>query len=68
MKIYESTLESAYELHSTGAFQQLRGRLFWIQIDSEAPTLLMHTPKCTAMLKEALAGPKRHLYHIPRSV
>ena len=39
----EIFLTHPYEYHSSGSFQQLRGRLYWIQLDSECPALFKHT-------------------------
>jgi len=57
-----------YEYHSTGSFHQLRGSLYWITFDSNAPTLLNHTKKQSDVLKEVLSGIDHHVLHISKSI
>jgi len=64
----ETFITRPYELHSTGSFQQLRGRLYWIQLDSACPTLLGHTPERVRMLTDALESIGQHLVRFPHSV
>jgi len=57
-----------YELHSSGEFHQLRGRLCWILIDSEAPSLFDQNQHRTELLKESLASFRHHIIRPPRSI
>ena len=57
-----------YELHSSGEFHQLRGRLCWILIDSEAPSLFDQNQRRTELLKESLASFRHHIIRPPRSI
>jgi len=57
-----------HEMHSTGTSRQMRGRLYWIQLDSECPCLLMQTPQCSALLQKALAGLDTPILRIPQSI
>lgn len=64
----ETFITRPYELHSTGSFQQLRGCLYWIQLDVSCPTLLGHTPERVRMLTNALGSIQGHLVRFPQSV
>ena len=64
----ETFITRPYELHSTGSFQQLRGRLYWIQLDASCPNLLGHPPQRVRMLVDALESISQHLLRCPRSV
>ena len=57
-----------YELHSTGSFNQLRGRLYWINLDAESGTLLGLSDKNIAILKRTLSELDNHIVQIPRAV
>ena len=57
-----------YEYHSTGEFHQLRGTLYWVQIDSECPTLLNQTKEHSDLLKEALTSLKTPIFRVPNSI
>ncbi len=64
----ETFITRPYELHSTGSFGQLRGRLYWIQLNVSCPTLLGHTPERVRMLVNALGSIQQHLVRFPQSV
>lgn len=57
-----------HEIHSTGDFGQLRGRLCWIQLDSECPDLLMQRPECAQMLCKALASIHPPILRVPQTI
>ena len=57
-----------HEIHSTGDFGQLRGRLCWIQLDSECPCFLMQRTECVEMLRQALESINHPILHVPRTV
>jgi len=57
-----------YEIHSTGDFGQMRGRLCWIQIDSECPSLLMQSPKGVEILRQALKSLKNPVIRVPPTI
>ena len=57
-----------YQDHSSEPFYQQRGSLYWIQLDSECPTLLAQTPETVALLQNALKSLNRHVIHTPFSV
>ena len=57
-----------HEVHSTGSFQELRGRLYWIQLNSRCKTLLGHSPERAQMLQNALESIDNHILRIPQSV
>ena len=57
-----------YEYHSTGSFHQLRGSLYWINIDCNAPTLLNHTKEQSDVLKKVLLNIDHHVLRIPKSI
>ena len=57
-----------HQFHSSGPFYQQRGSLYWIQLDSECPTFLNQTPEVISLLRETLAGFKRHLIRPPASI
>ena len=56
------------EYHSTGSFQQQRGRLYWFHLDSECPALLLQTPHTSDLLKKALAELDHHVLRVPCSI
>lgn len=55
-------------VHSTGPFQELRGRLYWIQFNSQCDTLLGHSPERSRMLQNALNSIDNHILRIPQSI
>jgi len=57
-----------HQLHSTGAFRQLRGRLYWIQLSSTCTSLLGHSERRSALLQQALASLDNHVIKLPNSV
>jgi len=56
------------EIHSTGSFQQQRGRMYWFHLDSECPALLMQTPHISDLLKKALSDLQHHVLRVPNSI
>ena len=56
-----------YEYHSTGEQSQQRGRVYWLQIDSDTPVLFRQTAACSELLREALGRLDKHVVHIPQS-
>ncbi|MGN1410391.1 MAG: AraC family transcriptional regulator [Eubacteriales bacterium] len=57
-----------HEVHSTGSFRELRGRLYWIMLDSQCKTLLGHSPERSQMLQDALRSLNNHILKVPQSV
>jgi len=57
-----------YEYHSSGAFQQLRGRLYWIQFDSEFPALLGHNREKSDILRAALESLDHSILRVPKTI
>ena len=57
-----------YEYHSTGSFHQLRGSLYWINIDYNAPALLNHTKEQSDVLKRVLLSIDHHVLRIPKNI
>ena len=64
----EVFITKPHECHSTGEFRQLRGHLYWIQLDESCPALLKQTPECSDFLKQELKSINRHLIRVPQSV
>jgi len=64
----EVFITKPYEFHSTDTFQQLRGSLYWIQLDSKCPSLLNHAEEYSNFLKEALASLNTPVLRIPKSI
>ena len=58
-------LTRPYQVHSTGSFCQQRGRLWWIQIDSNADRLFGQSEECTVFLKQALNRCMNHIRFVP---
>jgi len=59
---------SPYEEHSTGTFPQMRGQMYWMQLDSACPALLGQSPEGSGLLKESLAAVSHHLLSVPRAI
>lgn len=57
-----------YERHSTGDYKQLRGCLYWIQLDADCRGLLGQTPESVALLNDALSSLDNPVIPVPRSV
>lgn len=56
------------EYHSTGPFQQQRGKLYWFQLDSDCSALLMQTQQTSELLKKSLAELHHHVLRVPFSI
>lgn len=56
------------ECHSTGDFRQLRGRMYWLHLDADCPSLLGLSAESAALLKRSLAEIAHHVTRIPRAV
>ena len=57
-----------HERHSTGSFNQLRGRMYWINLDIESYSLLGLSAQNIDLLKSALSNIDNRIIQIPRSV
>jgi AraC-like DNA-binding protein len=57
-----------HERHSTGNFNQLRGRMFWINIDVDHPFFLGLSQENIELIKNALNEIKVHIIRLPDSV
>ena len=57
-----------HERHSTGNFNQLRGRMFWINIDVDHPFFLGLSKENIALIKNALSEIKVRIIRLPDSV
>lgn len=57
-----------HEHHSTGDFNQLRGRMFWINIDVDHPFFLGLSKENIEIIKNALSEIKVHIIRLPDSV
>jgi AraC-like DNA-binding protein len=53
------------EYHSTGPFQQQRGKLYWFHLDSACTDLLLQTPQTSELLKKSLAELNHHVLRVP---
>ena len=56
-----------HERHSTGNFNQLRGRMFWINIDVDHPFFLGLSQNNIVLIKKALSKIKNHTIRLPDS-
>ena len=57
-----------YERHSSGDFEQLRGCMYWINVDVSCPTLLGQTESNAALIRKALSGLTKRILPVPHSV
>ena len=57
-----------FERHSTGEFNQQRGRLYWIQLDADSNALLGQTLENAAILRRALSSICTPIFWVPPSV
>ena len=57
-----------HEPHSTGNFNQLRGRMFWINIDVDHPYFLGLSNENIELIKNALSEIKVRIIRLPNSV
>ena len=64
----EVFITSPHELHSTGDFHQLRGRMYWIHLNADCPSFLGLSAENVALLKRSLTEIDHRITRIPRAV